>query len=122
MALPSQESASQMLEIAGFFAALIVGGTVVGNALGVVLGATLGRVLQRKQLLNTFGQSVSVGLAAALYREYLGMGSLAPAWLFPAGVAFVAFLLHRFEGRWWWAAPALALVTAYVLIKVMALR
>jgi hypothetical protein len=111
-----------MLEIAGFFAALIVGGTVVGNVLGVVLGATLGRILQRKQVLNTFGQAVSVGVAGALYREYVGLGGLAPSWLFPLGVAFVTFMLHRFEGRWWWTAPLLALMAAYTTLEVLALR
>jgi hypothetical protein len=83
-----------MLQLIGFFAALFAGGGAVGAVLGAVLGATLGRVLHRaKRPLNTAGHAIGVGLAAPIYAEYVGLGPVAPDWLFWVGVTLVAFLL-----------------------------
>ena len=49
----------------------------------------------------------------------MGLGRGTPGWIFPVGVGGAAFLLHRFEGQWWWAAPLLALGTAYGLLEVL---
>ncbi len=46
---------------------------------------------------------------------------MAPKWLFGIGVALVAFLLHRFEGNWWWLGPCLALATAAVTGRLLGL-
>jgi hypothetical protein len=111
-----------MLQLIGFFAALFAGGGAVGAVLGAVLGATLGRVLHRaKRPLNTAGHAIGVGLAAPIYAEYVGLGPVAPDWLFWVGVTLVAFLLHRFEGNWWWLGPCLALATAAVTGRLMGL-
>ena len=111
-----------MLQLVGFFAALFAGGVALGTVIGAVLGATLGRVLHRgAHQLNTAGHAIGVGVAGPLYAHYVGMGPVAPKWLFGVGVALVAFLLHRFEGNWWWLGPCLALATAAVTGRLLGL-
>ena len=104
-----------MLQLVGFFVALFAGGVALGTVIGSVLGATLGRVLHRaRRPLDVAGHAIGVGVAGPLYVQYVGLGPVAPKWLFGVGVALVAFLLHRFEGNWWWLGPCLALATAAV--------
>ncbi len=110
-----------MLQLVGFFVALFAGGVALGTVIGAVLGATLGRVLHRARQMNTAGLAIGVGVAGPLYVHFVGMGPVAPKWLFGVGVALVAFLLHRFEGNWWWLGPCLALATAAVTGRLLGL-
>ncbi len=111
-----------MLQLVGFFVALFAGGVALGTVIGSVLGATLGRVLHRaRRPLDVAGHAIGVGVAGPLYVQYVGLGPVAPKWLFGVGVALVAFLLHRFEGNWWWLGPCLALATAAVTGRLLGL-
>jgi hypothetical protein len=108
-----------MVELAVCFVAVFVGGALAGTVLGTALGETIGRILHRKPFFNMLGQAIGVGLVGAIYMDQIGLGRGTPGWLFPVGVGGAAFLLHRFEGQWWWAAPVLALGTAYGLLEVL---